>query len=439
MKNQWTASQQNALAVIGAALLDPEASRQTVERLSHQMFEDGPLRKLFAAIKLQLTTGHSVDPVTILPMVGKDYKELMAVAVETVPTISHVEDYGALVVEDYRRRLLTEALAAASASAADSDAICAQLRQTLDVQEHVRAAQLDDTARDFDAILDEALGAIQQPNQGAQLGWKTIDRYGLFGRGAVTVLAGRPGGGKTDLALVLAARLSRQNRVYYLTMEEARKKLMLRILSKVTRIDSTRMRDRLLSEYEIASLHNAGQMLKSHHNMIIDDAQNLTVEGVRAKLLRYKPQVVFIDHIGLLMGTDPKQREYERLMEATRALKQLAMQMDICIVELVQLNRLVDKSGGARKATMADLRGSGTIEQDANSVLIIESEVNGTRQLAGEDDYIDVPVRVSKNREGLTGRFEMRWQPQYHDWQPAPDPQDDFDESDAPMPRGWGG
>lgn len=434
---QWTPSQQNALAVIGAALLAPEASRPTVERLSHQMFEDGPLRKLFAAIKLQLTTGHSVDPVTILHMVGPEYKSLITTAAETVPTVSHVEDYGALVVEDYRRQLLLEAAAAASISAADSDTICAQLRQALEVQEQIRSAQEDDTARDFDAIIDEAMRTLQQPDTSARLGWQAIDRYGLFGRGAVTVLSGRPGGGKTDLALVLAARLSRQHRVYYLTMEETRKKLMLRILSKVTRIDSTRMRDRTLTEQELASLHSASQLLKAHHNMVIDDAQNLTVEGVRAKLLRHKPQIAFIDHIGLLMGTDPKQREYERLMETTRSLKQLAMQMDICIVELVQLNRLVDKSGGARKATMADLRGSGTIEQDANSVLIIESEVNGTRQLAGEYDYMDVPVRVSKNREGLTGRFEMRWQPQYHDWQPAPDPKDDFDASDAPLPGGW--
>ena len=101
-----TTAQQHQLAVIGAAILDPAACKATVERLTPAMFEDGPYRQLFGAIKLQLDTGHNVDAVILERMLGTDFRPLIVLAAETVPTISHVQDYEALVMEDYRKRLL---------------------------------------------------------------------------------------------------------------------------------------------------------------------------------------------------------------------------------------------------------------------------------------------------------------------------------------------
>ena len=101
------------------------------------------------------------------------------------------------------------------------------------------------------------------------------------------------------------------------------------------------------------------------------------------------------------------------------------------------------RSGGAKKAALGDLRGSGTIEQDADAVVFIESEVTGERRLQGPNDYFEVSLRVSKNREGETGRVPMWWQPQYHEWQPAPDPSENYNEDDfipadhEDGPAGW--
>ena len=106
--NKISTVQQHQLAVIGAAILDPAACKDTVQRLTPTMFEDGPYRQLFAAIKLQLDTGHNVDAVILERMLGADFRPLIVLAAETVPTISHVQDYEALVMEDYRKRLLLE-------------------------------------------------------------------------------------------------------------------------------------------------------------------------------------------------------------------------------------------------------------------------------------------------------------------------------------------
>ena len=94
-----TTAQQHQLAVIGAAILDPAACKATVERLTPAMFEDGPYRQLFGAIKLQLDSGHNVDAVILERMLGGDFRPLIVSAAETVPTISHVQDYEALVME----------------------------------------------------------------------------------------------------------------------------------------------------------------------------------------------------------------------------------------------------------------------------------------------------------------------------------------------------
>lgn len=435
---QWTSSQQHQLAVIGAAILDPAACKASVERLTPEMFEDGALRKLFGAIRLQLTTGHNVDAVILEKMLGADFRPLIVSAAETVPTISHVQDYEALVLEDYRKRLLQETAARVSLSPADSDTLCRELAEALKQQDMLRQETVNAHIKDFCEVWDEAMHWLDQPDTNARLCWRELDRFGLFGQSMVTVFAGRPGQGKTDLALALALKLSMSYPVYYLTMEEDRRKLMMRTMSKLTRINSSRLRDRRLTEEERTSLNNAFALIKQHSRMIYDDGTNMTVESIRARVQQFKPRVVFVDHIGLIADTVPGRKEFERLADVTRQLKTLALETGVTIVELVQLNRTTDRTGGAKKAALGDLRGSGTIEQDADAVVFIENNVNGERHLDGPNDYFEVPLRVSKNREGETGRVTMHWQPQYHEWQPAAEPEDDlYTEVDVPLPEEW--
>lgn len=440
--DRTTTAQQHQLAVIGAALLAPEQCRPTVEKLTPEMFEEGPLRQLFGAIQLQLSTGHNLDPVILEKMLGTEFRQLMITAAETVPTVSHVADYEALVLEDYRKRLLADLAASVSISPADADTICRELSAALQQQDRLRGAMVDASVREFADVWAETMDWLRQPDTAVKLAWQELDRLGLFGEKMITVLAGRPGHGKTDLALALALRLSNSCPVYYLTMEEDRRKLMLRTMSALTRINSTRLRDRTLTEDERQSLAAAYEMIHRHTGLIYDDGTRMTVEDIRARVLKYKPRVVFIDHLGLIADTQTGRKEFERLAEVTRRLKELALETGITVVELVQLNRTTDRTGGTRKAALSDLRGSGTIEQDADAVVFIESDVDGQRRLQGPDDYFEVDLRVSKNREGETGRVPMWWQPQYHQWQPAPPAAaggyEDFAPADhEALPAGW--
>lgn len=424
--NQW--------AFLGAALMDPEAARPYMSRMVAAMFAPGGCREVFAAVQRLSLGGQAVDVITVAnaaqAATGRDCKALLVQMADTCPSVTNIGSYAAQILEDYRYELLQADLMKCMAKdAMDADSVCRQLRRTLAMQDAISTTQADTTAREFDAVLEKALAQLDEPDTSLKLGWPELDRYGVFHRGRTCVVAGRPGCGKTDFSINLASRLSKKYRVYYLTLEETAEALMDRILSKVSRIDSGKLTNKTLTPREREIIDNTAGILRRHHNMMLDADSNLTIDGLEAKLMQYKPDIAFIDHIGLLSPTDPRQTEYQRVSEITRRLKVAAMKMGIVVVELCQINRAGVKGSEGRFCNLEDLRGSGTIEQDANSAIFVENRrTEDSKELRGEDAYQDAAVMYAKNREGPTGVVSMRWQPQYHQWQPTP--KEDYEEID---------
>lgn len=182
---------------------------------------------------------------------------------ETCPSVSNIGSYAAQILEDHRYRLLSgDLMKCLAKDAMDSDGICRQLRRTLAMQDAILSTQTDSTARDFDAVLDSALARLDEPDDSLKLGWPELDRYGVFGRQRVCVVAGRPGCGKTDFSLNLASRLSKKYKVYYLTLEEAAEALMDRILSKCA-VDSGKITNKNLDPHERQIIDNAAARLRA--------------------------------------------------------------------------------------------------------------------------------------------------------------------------------
>lgn len=424
--NQW--------AFLGAALMDPEAARPYMSRMVAVMFAPGGCREVFAAVQRLSLGGQAVDVITVTnaaqAATGRDCKALLVQMADTCPSVTNIGSYAAQILEDYRYELLQADLMKCMAKdAMDADSVCRQLRRTLAMQDAISTTQADTTAREFDAVLETALAQLDEPDTSLKLGWPELDRYGVFHRGRTCVVAGRPGCGKTDFSINLASRLSKKYRVYYLTLEETAEALMDRILSKVSRIDSGKLTNKTLTPREREIIDNTAGILRRHHNMMLDADSNLTIDGLEAKLIQHKPDIAFIDHIGLLSPTDPRQTEYQRISEITRRLKVAAMRMNIVIVELCQISRSGVKGNEGRFCNLEDLRGSGTIEQDANSAIFVENrKPEDSRELHGEEASTATAIMYAKNREGPTGVVSMEWQPQYHQWQPAP--KEDFEEID---------
>ena len=420
-------------ALVGAMMLDPEGSAQAAALCSPVMFEDEGMQILFRVIRELQIHKKPVDVVGVLGGAGEKYKVQLVEACETCPSVSNAGLYAQLVLEGYRRRMLLGDLAKAQFDLSDVvgsvDQVMAQVRRALDKQQVLQELKEDESARDLEACIAEFEKELAQPDEAYKTGWLDLDEYGLFQPGSVVVLSGRPGTGKTDLALNLLARLSGRYRVNYNTLEMPRTQLMLRLTAKATRIPSTRLARRELSDTERSSIHNLLVMMAEQRTLILDEAQGVTPELVEARILKYQPQLIALDHVGLMRTSRPRDKAVERLTEISNALKQLALRHRCCIVEVVQMKRDVDRRG-PDSVELADLKGTGAFEEDADAVVQIRPKAE-----EGENGTKTVTLYVKKNRHGPQGEICFSWEPAYHSWVPLSYTQQDC----RPVPGGFPG
>jgi len=231
-------------------------------------------------------------------------------------------------------------------------------------------------------------------------------------RKSVYVIAARPGKGKTDWALQMATKISISGKVVYHTLEMTCDQLMQRIASRVCRVNSIRLRDKQLESEEQVRVTRAMELMAERCRLRFDEAEQITADVVEEKILRYQPDVVFIDHLGLMDSTGRK-NQWEAVADTTHRLKALAKRHNVAIVELVQLNRRTDSG----KTTMGDLYGGSAVEQDADAIFALDVEQH-EGFLTG-DESVDVTVQVLKNRHGGVGDLHFAWQPQYHSYTPV--------------------
>ena len=249
---------------------------------------------------------------------------------------------------------------------------------------------------------------------GVSTGYKDIDRY-LFGlqKSEMIVLAGRPSCGKTSLAMNFAEHAALPNRgkgvatlVFSLEMSAAQ--LALRLLCSRSRVNMKLLRDGLLSkngEEQQELLRTADEFSKSP--LFIDDSSSLSVMELRAKARRLHAReplgLIVVDYLQLLSPTDGTVPREQQVAEASRGLKALAKELEVPVLVLAQLNRSSEKENRAPR--LSDLRESGSIEQDADVVLMLNrpKEENDKFQVASGT----MELFISKNRNGEVGDLKL--------------------------------
>lgn len=238
---------------------------------------------------------------------------------------------------------------------------------------------------------------------------------GGFMRGAVAVIAGRPGGGKTDFAINLAMRMGRRGAtVLYFSMEMTNVQLMQRVASFLLGVDSTRVRDRELSPQERDTVKNLLDTFSKAGKLHFVQEPRVSVKRIRHYIELVHPDVVVIDHLGL-MDRPRIENQYKALGMVSNSLKQLALDKNLCVMELVQMNRQIE-GRQSKKPSLTDLRESGDIEQDADYVGFLLPQDLKDMDLTG-DMAAECKLYLEKNRHGRPGVFEFAWQPQYHRFQ----------------------
>lgn len=411
--------QSTEMSVIGSILMEPAFLRIARRMLSPRMFEDERLARVFSCALKLAKANLPVDAVTVTDKLGAEYGPLIVECAQMVPTVSegNFAVYAGAVLDAWREREIRAAALEIATGGQTADDMTARLAELLKRQYDITSKVRRGTERTFLEAVGETYKNLFAPDTSLKIERGAFgilcDVLGGLQRGGVYVIAARPGDGKTDVALQLAVTLAKDYRVDYRSLEMSTEQLTHRILSRACIINSTRFRDHQINENEQKRIGMVVDAMKGLH-LVMDDTGSISAEDVEAKLAASKPDVMFIDYLGLMKGdTSGKKPLWQVTGETMHALKASAKRHNVAIVVLVQLNRAVDKQ---KEPTLADLRGSGDIEADAEAVLFMWPKKE--EGFLSGDDYWTVQMILAKNRHGVLGRVEYHWQPQYHRYLP---------------------
>lgn len=261
--------------------------------------------------------------------------------------------------------------------------------------------------------------------RGLPTGFTYLDEMtdGMHG-GELIVVAGRPGMGKTSLALRIMEHVAvdKGKTCAIFSLEMSDEQIVQRILSSRARVGSHRLRSGRLHEHEYRNLVEfAGPIAESP--IFIDDTATMTIWDLRTKARLLKSQhnleLIIVDYLQLMNSGERAENRQQEISTISRSLKGLAKELDIPVIACSQLSRMVETRGGEKRPILADLRESGAIEQDADVVMFVyrPSHYKHTEeereQIKGTDEENLAEIIVAKQRNGPTGVVKLTFLGEY--------------------------
>ncbi|MFI9311194.1 replicative DNA helicase [Streptomyces triculaminicus] len=372
--------------------------------------------------------GQPVDPITLTAHLtksgdigrvgGADYLHTL---VQAVPTAANAEYYAEIVVERYKFRRLIEAgtRIVQMGYAAEGEAADAVNAAQAEMQS---AAQLGagggvERVQWVDDMLEEYLVSMDAPPPSRlPLPYAELRAKLPMEPGDLIVVAARPAIGKSVVLLDIARCVAIEHRITVLvsSMEMSRPQLMERLMAAEARVPLNRIKDRTYENDDRQRIHDAALRIGGAP-LVVDDGPAATTVQLRSRLRWLQaqgkmPSVLVVDYLQIMKASGKRgQNRTGEVDEISRGLKELAGEFGIIVIAAAQLNREVEKRED-KKPMMADLRESGSIEADANAVILLHrpDAYDKEHERAGEMDLI-----IGKNRQGPTGTVTVAFQGHY--------------------------
>lgn len=414
-------------AVLGSMILDPECIGQVVQqvttgafyRIEHQMIFDAIVslwEKKNEKFDLLLLRDELKNRSQLEETGGAEY--LVKIA-ESVPSSANVEQYLQIVKD---KQMMRELISAAGEVLTEAFETAGDAAEKLDRAEqkifNVTQKKITGSAVSIKQLLTEAFEAIDRREghhiTGLPTGFAEIDDLtcGLQ-NGEMIVIAGRPSMGKTSFAMNIAEHIGADNNisVAFFSLEMSRQQLAERMLCSRAMMDSQIVRKGMINDNQYQELVHAASEL-SEKPIFVDDTPGITPLELRGKARRlrsrYGIKCVFIDYLQLMSQGGKVESRQQEVSEISRYLKALARELEIPVIVLSQLNRSPEGREGHRPR-MSDLRESGSIEQDADVVVLLHREDYYHR---GEQDYQETnsaEIIIAKQRNGPTDTIELNF------------------------------
>lgn len=420
-------------AVLGAILLEPSCLNAVTLIVKTEYFYLSQHREIFShMLALDTAAGGKIDALLLLNALkddnvfsdanGKNYLFQLS---QNVPTTANVEAYANIIKEKYYVRTLilsaNEIIENARAEGDDADTLLDFAEQKI---YNIRQGQtVQGPARLSDIVpgVYEHLYQLSSPEReeymGIKTGFEDIDKVTTgLNKSDLIIIGARPAMGKTSFALNLARNVAVKGhkKVLFFSLEMGREQLAQRVLASEARVESTKMRTGRFSTQEWEKLAQATIFL-SDFDIYFDDTSNITVPEMKARIRRLKGvDCVIIDYLQLMKSAVKTDNRVQEVTEITRSLKLMAKDLNIPVITCAQLARGTEARGKSHKPQLSDLRESGSIEQDADIVMMLYRDNYYTDT---DEDGPATPnsaqVLVQKNRHGPTADIDLNWIPEY--------------------------
>jgi len=422
-------------AVLGSVLIDPESFSTIATILNEDDFYLSEHRSVYAAMKQMFNESKRIDVVTLINRLsesgacekagGVKYIKLLA---DSVPTSSNVKDYANIVKDKATLRRIIEVCGDISDMAYSEEGNVGDLVGSAEQKIYdIANKKSSQDFRTIDEILVnvvdhlDALARETGDEKGMQTGFSALDKVLVgMGPGNMVLVGARPGMGKTSFALNIATNVAKTSgkAVCIFSLEMTGEELAMRMLSSEGMVSNQSMRTGKLSQEEWDKLSFAVEKLGSC-DIRVDDTAGISISQMRAKLRRVKGNelgMIVIDYLQLLQGDKKYDSRTNEVSDISRNLKLMAKDFGVPIVCCAQLSRNPESrknSEGGHRPMLSDLRESGSIEQDADMVMLLYSDEY--YELSKEERSMTriFEVIVAKNRHGETKTVKMGWVPQY--------------------------
>ena len=409
-------------AVLGALMIDNESLSDTIDSLQAEYFYKAEHQKIFEAI---VSLFNHTQPVDILT-VSEELKRMQEL--EFVGGLAYISELTNNVASssntEFHARIIAEKFIKRSLISISNNIIGDAFNDSVDIFDLLNTAEeklftvTEGTLRkSYEKMSSLIKGALENIEilrskedglSGVPSGFTNLDRVTSgWQKSDLVIVASRPGMGKTAFALTMARNIAIDHNVPigFFSLEMSAEQIATRVLAQESKISSDKMRKAELTKDDFKKIASASAKLEDL-NLIIDDNPFLTIPTLRARARRLKRlhniNMIIIDYLQLMSGTGNTKNEgrVQEISQITRGLKAIAKELNIPIIALSQLSRQVEQRDDKRPQ-LADLRESGTIEQDSDVVMFIFRESYYLERME--------PIKnPSESEDGYNERHE-RW------------------------------
>ena len=415
-------------SVLGSILIDSRCITDVIGLVQPEDFYLQQNREIFEVIYSMFNLAQAIDPVTVLDKMREagvyhdNSRDYIMQLMEITPTAANAVRYANIVREKAMLRSLSQAGVDITEMVQEQVGTPAEMLESAEKKIYaLRKGDRRDSLEHIGTILHKVYDRLNELAQsdsaipGLSTGLRDLDRkINGLNKGNLLLVAARPAMGKTSFALNICLNVAKKYKktVAFFSLEMSREELAMRLLSSESFVDSQKMATGKLTEEEWVKIGMASSAL-SQTDIRVDDNGGITVAEMNAKCRRLDNLgLIIIDYLQLMQGSGYGKGNDNRVQvvsDISRSLKIMAKELNVPVICLSQLNRAAEGRSDKRPV-LSDLRESGSIEQDADSVMMLY-----------RDDYYNPNTEekniaeciVAKNRHGEIGTVKLQWLPQY--------------------------